>query len=162
MEPQPPGERMTAPTLATRLDGPAPEADIARDLVLRRALPILPLVLVAAALPWGLTGAVSAGYALALVCVNFLLAAALMAWSARISLTLMMAMVLGGYILRLGLLVLAVVPFRHAGWMQIVPFSITLGVSHLGLLLWELRHVAGTLAYPGLKPIPAPIDNDKD
>jgi hypothetical protein len=140
----------------TRLDGPAPERDIARDLVLKRALPILPVVLVVAALPWGLTGAISAGYALVLVCVNFLLAAALMAWSAKISLTLMMGVVLGGYILRLGLLVLAVVPFRHADWMQIVPFAITLGVSHLGLLLWELRHVAGSLAYPGLKPTTSP------
>lgn len=136
----------------TRLVGPAPETDIARDLVLRRALPILPAVLVLAALPWGLTGAISAGYALLLVCLNFLLAAGLMAWSARISLTLMMGVVLGGYILRLGLLVAAVVPFRHADWMQIIPFAITLGVSHLGLLLWELRYVAGSLAFPGLKP----------
>ncbi|MCU1373653.1 MAG: hypothetical protein JWO68_939 [Actinomycetia bacterium] len=143
---------MTSPQFASRLDGPAPENDIARDIVLKRALPALPVILVVAALPWGLTGAVSAGDALALVCLNFLLAAALMSWSAKISLTLMMGVVLGGYILRLGLLVLAVVPFRHAGWMQIVPFAITLGVSHLGLLLWELRHVAGSLAYPGLKP----------
>jgi hypothetical protein len=153
---------MTSPQFATRLDGPAPETDIARDLVLKRALPALPVILVVAALPWGLTGALSAGYALALVCLNFLLAAALMSWSAKISLTLMMGVVLGGYILRLGLLVLAVVPFRHAGWMQIVPFAITLGVSHLGLLLWELRHVAGSLAYPGLKPTPASLNNDKD
>ena len=137
---------------ATLIDGPAPERDIARDIVLKRALPILPIVLIAAALPWGLTGAISAGYALVLVCLNFLLAAALMAWSAKISLTLMMGVVLGGYILRLGLLVLAVVPFRHADWMQIVPVAITLGVTHVGLLLWELRHVAGSLAYPGLKP----------
>jgi hypothetical protein len=143
--------------MATRLDGPSPETDIARDLVFRRALPILPVVLVLAALPWGLTGAISAGYALVLVCLNFLLSAALMSWSAKISLTLMMGVVLGGYILRLGLLVAAVVPFRHAGWMQITPFAITLGVTHLGLLLWELRYVAGSLAFPGLKPV-----TDKD
>ncbi len=142
---------MTSP-MVTRLDGPAPEREIARDLVLRRALPILPVVLLLAALPWGLAGAVSAGYALLLVCINFLLAAALMSWSARISLSLMMGVVLGGYIVRLGLLVAAVVPFKDAGWMELTPFAITLGVTHLGLLLWELRYVSGTLAFPGLKP----------
>jgi len=153
VEPKLEASAVSAAPLATRLDGPAPESDIARDLVLTRAVRVLPAVLLLAALPWGLTGAISAGYALVLVCANFALAAALMSWSARISLTLMMGVVLGGYVLRLGLLVLAVVPFRHADWMQIVPFAITLGASHLGLLLWELRHVAGTLAYPGLKPM---------
>jgi len=136
----------------TRLDGPAPEQEIARDLVRKRALPALPVVLLVFGLGWGLNGAVSAGYALVLVCLNFLLAAALISQTAKISLSLMMGAVLGGYILRLGLLTAAVVPFRHAGWMEIVPFAITLGVSHLGLLLWELRYVAGSLTYPGLKP----------
>ena len=142
---------MSAPMI-TRLDGPAPEREIARDLVLKRALPVLPLVLILASIPWGIAGAVSAGYALVLVCLNFLLAAGLMAWSARISLSLMMGVVLGGYLVRLGLLVAAVVPFRNAGWMELTPFAITLGVSHLGLLLWELRYVAGSLAFPGLRP----------
>lgn len=150
---------MTAP-LVTRLEGPAPEREIARDIVLRRALPLAPLVLLLAALPWGVTGAISAGYALLLVCLNFLLAAALMAWSAKISLSLMMGVVLGGYIVRLGLLVAAVVPFRDAGWMQLTPFAITLGISHLGLLLWELRYVAGSLAFPGLKPSANNTDKD--
>ena len=141
---------MTAPVL-TRLDGPAPEGDVARDLV-RKALPAAPVFLLAGAVGWGLDGALSSGYALALVCANFLVAAALMSWSARISLSLMMATVLGGYILRLGLLVAAVVPFRNAGWMELTPLAITLGVAHLGLLLWELRAVSASLAFPGLKP----------
>jgi hypothetical protein len=152
---------MSSP-MVTRLDGPSPEREIANDLVLRRALPAAPVVLLLAALPWGFAGAVSAGYALVLVCLNFLLAAALMAWSARISLSLMMGVVLGGYIVRLGLLVAAVVPFKDAGWMELTPFAITLGISHLGLLLWELRYVAGSLAFPGLRPSAVSTDNDKD
>ena len=152
---------MSAP-IATRLEGPAPERDIARDLVLRRALPLAPGILLLAALPWGFTGAISAGYALLLVCLNFLLAASLMAWSAKISLSLMMGVVLGGYILRLGLLVAAVVPFRDASWMELTPFAITLGISHLGLLLWELRYVAGSLAFPGLKPVAVSDNTNKD
>jgi hypothetical protein len=149
-------------TLATRIDGPAPEQDIARDIVLRRALPILPVVLVLAGLGWGLNGSLSAGYALVLVCVNFLLAAALISYTARISLSLMMGAVLGGYIVRLGLLTAAVVPFRHAGWMEIVPFVITLALSHIGLLFWELRYVAGSFTFPGLKPSAMTTSMDKD
>ena len=135
----------------TRLDGPAPEREVARDMV-RKALPAAPVFLIAAAIGWGLDGALSSAYALALVCANFLVAAALMAWSARISLSLMMAVVLGGYIARLGLLVAAVVPLRNAGWMELTPLAVTLGVAHLGLLLWELRAVSASLAFPGLKP----------
>ena len=142
---------MTAPVMVTRLDGPAPEREVARDIV-RKALPVAPVFLVASAIGWGFDGAISSGYALALVCANFLVAAALMSWSARISLSLMMATVLGGYILRLGLLVAAVVPFRNAGWMELTPLAITLGVAHLGLLAWELKAVSASLAFPGLKP----------
>jgi hypothetical protein len=145
--------------MVTRIDGPAPERDIARDIVVKRALPLLPAVLIVAGLGWGLNGALSAGYALVLVCLNFLLAAALITTTARISLSLMMGAVLGGYILRLGLLTAAVVPFRHAGWMEIVPFVITLALTHVGLLLWELRYVAGSFTFPGLKPTTA---TDKD
>ena len=154
MEPQAPPQRgrvVSAP-FVTRLEGPAPEQEIVRDLVVKRALPILPVVLVVFGIGWGLNGAISAGYALLLVCLNFLAAAALISYTARISLSLMMGAVLGGYIVRLGLLTAAVVPFRHAGWMEIVPFAITLGVSHVGLLIWELRYVAGSLTFPGLKP----------
>ena len=30
--------------------------------------------------------------------------------------------------------------------------GVTLIVTHLGLLIWETRHVSASLAYPGLKP----------
>ena len=75
----------------------------------------------------------------------------------------MMGVVLGGYILRLGLLVARrrAVPARRLDAAR-RRFAITLGVSHLGLLLWELRHVAGSLAFPGLKPTSASTDPNKD
>jgi len=33
-----------------------------------------------------------------------------------------------------------------------VPLALTIGVTHLGLLIWETRYVSASLAYPGLKP----------
>ena len=35
------------------------------------------------------------------------------------------------------------------------PLGLTLIVTHLGLLIWETRHVSASLAYPGLKPTAA-------
>ena len=35
---------------------------------------------------------------------------------------------------------------------SLVPLGLTLIVTHLGLLFWELRYVSASLAYPGLKP----------
>ena len=34
----------------------------------------------------------------------------------------------------------------------LVALGLTLIVTHLGLLLWELRYVSASLAFPGLKP----------
>ena len=77
---------------------------------------------------------------------------ALIAWSARISLALLMGAVLFGYLLRLGILLAAVLVVRDAGWISLPALGATIIVTHLGLLVWELKYVAASLAYPGLKP----------
>lgn len=145
---------MTAPTVFTRDLGPAPEPVIARDL-LRRALPVAPILVFLAALPWGADGALSAAFAVAIVLVNFLLAAWLLATTARISLGLMMGTALFGYVLRLGLIFAAVWLVKDAGWVHELALGLTLIVTHLGLLFWEMRYVSASLAHPALKP-PAP------
>ena len=100
----------------------------------------------------GLDGVFSALYGMALVLVNFLCAAGLVAVTARISLGLMMGAVLFGYIGRLGLIYLALVLVRDASWISLTALGLTIIVTHLGLLVWEMRYVAASLAYPGLKP----------
>ena len=140
---------MSAPF--ARVDAPAAEATVAHDLV-RRGLLVAPLLVVLGAIGWGVDGALSSGFAVALVCANFLLAAALITTTARISLGLMMGAVLFGYLARLGLLFLAVWLVKDASWMALVPFGLTLVVTHLGLLLWETRYVSASLAFPALKP----------
>lgn len=124
---------------------------MARDLA-RRAVPVAPVLVALCGVVWGMDGALSSAYAVALVVANFLVAAALMAWAVRISLAALMATVLAGYLVRLGALALAVLAVRHAGWVELVPLGLTLVATHLGLLVWESRKVSLSLAFPGLKP----------
>jgi hypothetical protein len=135
----------------TRLDGPAVEQQVAWDMI-RRAVFVAPVLLALAALVWGVHGAESAGYAVAVVLVNLALSAAILTWSARISLAVMMGAVLAGYVVRLGLVTVAVLAVIHQSWVVVVPLALTLMITHLGLLIWETRYVSATLAYPALKP----------
>ena len=137
--------------ITLRDDGPAVEMEVARDLV-RRGLWAAPALIALFGVIWGLNGALSTAYAIVLGGANFLLAAAMLAWTARISIPLMMGTALFGYLLRLGLIFLAVWLVRDASWVAIVPLCLAIIITHLGLLFWEMRYVSATLAFPGLKP----------
>ncbi len=141
---------MTDPML-TRLEGPAPEQQIAFDLV-RRSLPFAPIWLGFCAIIWGADGALSAGYGLGLILLNFLLAGAMLAWAARISVALLMGAAMFGFLIRLGLIFIAVWLVKDAAWIEMLPLGLTIIVAHLGLLAWETRYVSASLAYPSLKP----------
>ena len=141
------------PPLFTSRDesGATPERDIANDLI-KRGLMVLPALLLVFGITHGVDGVLSSAYGLTLVLVNFAFAAALLTYTARISLSLMMAAVLGGYVVRLGLITAAVIAVRDASWVEMVPLGFTIIVTHLGLLLWETKYVSASLAFPGLKP----------
>src|SRR3981081_4816581 len=94
---------MSSSPLVPRLEGPAPESQIARDLV-RRGLIAAPVFVAVSALFWRLDGVVSCLCALAIVLANFMLAATAMAVTARLPLVLMMGVSLFGYIVRLALI----------------------------------------------------------
>ena len=145
----------TTPLFVTRDEGPAPERDIANDLI-KRGLLVLPALLLVFGITHGVDGVLSSAYGLGLVLVNFAFAAALLTYTARISLSLMMGAVLGGYVLRLGLITAAVIGVRNASWVELVPLGFTIIVAHLGLLLWETKYVSASLAFPGLKPKGSP------
>jgi hypothetical protein len=137
--------------LTTRDTGPAVEREVARDMV-RRALPAAPVLVLLAALVWGVDGALSAAFAVAVVVVNFLVAAWVLAAASRISYGLLMGAALFGYLVRIALIGLAVWAVKDLSWVEPLPLGLTLIVTHLGLLLWELRYVSASLAFPGLKP----------
>jgi hypothetical protein len=136
--------------LDVQLEGPAPEVMVSNDLV-RRGLIASPVLIAVCAVIWGGDGAWSCAYAIGIVLANFALAAGSIALSARISLGLMMATVLFGYLVRLGLMFLAVYLVKDAGWISLPALGATIIVTHLGLLIWELKYVALTLSSPGLK-----------
>lgn len=155
----------TAGPLGMRRDvGPAVERTVATDMI-RRGLPALPVLVLVAGLVWGVDGAISAAFAIGLVVVNFLVSAALLARAASIGLSLLMAAALGGFVARLAFLTVAFLVVKDQAWMELVPFGLTLIVTHLGLLIWETRHVSVSLAFPGLKPTPAsppPVARSED
>jgi hypothetical protein len=142
-----------ADPMTTRIDGEAPEPVIVRDM-LKRAAWIAPALVIVGTAFWGLPGAVSTAYAVALVCVNFVLAASLNSWAARISVAALGAAAMFGFLLRLGLIFLAVLLVRDAWWVSLVPLGLTLVVTHLGLLFWEMKYISASLAFPALKPKP--------
>ena len=139
---------------AAALDAvPAVERQVVADMV-RRGLPLCGLLVVVGAVGWGVSGAVSAGTAVVLVLANFAAAAALLGWAATISPQALMGAALGGFLLRLGVIAVAVNVLRDLSWVSWPALATALLASHLGLLLWELRHVSATLAYPGVRPRP--------
>jgi len=141
-------------TLANDYMQVAPERDIARDLAWRAAR-VAPAFVVIGVIGWGVAGAASVAIALMLVVANFLIGAAIITRAVRISLNALYGAVLFGYLIRLGVLAAIAVVLKGSGdWFVAVPFAVTLLVTHLGLLVWETRHISVSLAFPGLAPEP--------
>jgi hypothetical protein len=138
------------------LNAPVPDApDVERRLAFdmaRRGLWVVPAVVAAAGAVWGSEGVWSALVAVAVVLVNLVLAAVSLSWAARRSLTLLMAVAMGGFLVRMGLVTAVLLAVRNQPWIDLVALGVTVLVTHLGLLFWELRYVSATLAYPALKP----------
>ena len=137
--------------LHDRMEGPSPAAEVGRDMV-RRGLPLLPIGMVLGALVDGFAGAASVTYGVAIILINTLLSAYLLAWASQISFVVVAAAAFGGYIIRLTLIFGAVWLVKDAPWISLVPLGVTMILTHLGLLVWELRYVSASLAHPGLKP----------
>ena len=131
--------------------GPAVERELAFDMV-RRGVVVAPVLVLLGALVWGGDGAWSLLVAVGLVLVNLALSAIALSWAARVSLTMIMAVALGGFAVRMGLVVAVVALVRDEPWIDLTALAVGVLVTHLGLLFWELRYVSASLAYPGLKP----------
>jgi hypothetical protein len=147
------GDAPDIDAITMRLEGPAPEVEVSTDMI-KRGLLVAPVLLVICGVIWGLDGVWSSAYGIAIVLANFALAAAMIASAARISIGLMMGATLFGYLIRLGLIFLAVWLVKDASWISLPALGSTIIVTHLGLLFWEMKYVALSLASPGLKPAP--------
>lgn len=147
--------RRSADVMTTRFDGPSPEVEVSTDMI-KRGVFVAPVLIAICAVIWGLDGAWSSAYGIAIVLANFALAALFISTAARISLGMMMAATMFGYVIRLALIFLAVWLVRDAGWISFPALGSTIIVTHLGLLFWEMKYVALSLAAPGLKPTSSP------
>lgn len=144
--------KLTAADLnAPAPDAPAVESELAFDM-LRRGIWFAPLVVLAAAGIWGRDGAASAGVAIGIVLVNLVMAAMALSWAARRSLTLLLGVALGGFMVRMILVTVVLFLVRNQPWVDFVALGVTVLVTHLGLLFWEMRYVSASLAFPALKP----------
>lgn len=132
---------------------PAVEAQVARDMV-TRVLPAAPVIVLVAGLVRGGAGAWSAAAAVLVVTVNLVGSAVSLGWAARRSPAALMGTALGGFLVRMIVLTLAVWAVKGQAWADLPTLAVTILVTHLGLLFWETRYVSANLAFPGLKPAP--------
>jgi ATP synthase I chain len=144
---------------------PAPpvERRIAVDLA-RHGLLVAPVIVLVAGLLRGVDGAASAALGLAVLVLNFLAAAISLEWGARRGGNALFAVALGGFLFRM-VSILAVILVAQAlfGWVDVIVLGVTLFLTHLGLLFWELRSVSFSLAAPGLqrdRPTPSARKED--
>jgi hypothetical protein len=137
--------------LTSKPTGEATEVEISIDMI-KRGLIAAPILIAVCGVIWGVDGAWSSAYAIAIVLVNFALSAAIIAGGSRISYAALLGGVLFGYIFRLALIFLAVWVVKDTSWISMPAIGVSIIVTHFGLLVWELKYVAISLAYPGLKP----------
>jgi hypothetical protein len=137
--------KMFAPDL-----GAPVEKNIAIDIV-KRSVVFIPVLLIIGVIAGGSKGAASTAFAIAIVLANFLLSAFALSWAARISFIALGMAAMFGFLIRLGLITAAVLLVRKQEWVSIPILGIMIVVTHLALLLWELRFVSLSFSSPGVR-----------
>jgi hypothetical protein len=130
------------------------EKNIAIDIV-KRSVFLVPILLIIGAIAGGAKGGASTAFAIAIVLANFLLSAFALSWAARISFVALGMAAMFGFLIRLGLITAAVLLVRKQEWVSIPILGIMIVVTHLALLIWELRFVSLSLSSPGVREKPA-------
>jgi hypothetical protein len=113
---------------------------------------VTPIVLLVAGVFRGIDGLVSALIGLVLVALNFLASARSITWVAQRSPGAVMGVMLGGFVVRIGILFGVALALEQVSWVDVPVLVLTVAVMHIFLLTWETRHVSLTLGAPGLKP----------
>jgi len=123
-------------------------AEPEREMV-RRALPLSIPALAAALVLGGALGgreaAVSAAIGVAVVFANFVAYGLSLAYAARISLTVLFAVGLGGFIVRLGIVVAIILGLEQLAWFSVVAFVAALVPTTIALLVFEIKVLSGRM-----------------
>ncbi len=145
--------------LLSRFEGRSPAMQVGIDIVKRGAI-IAPVAILVGTLIWGTDGGASVALGLGLILVNMWLSAWIIDVTARISFAALAGGAMFGFLIRLSIISAVVISVRNVSWVDLVALGITIIVTHLGLLFWELRYISASLAYPGLKPGAGLASND--
>ena len=117
--------------------------------LVRRLLPYSLPAFAVAALTGGLLGgagaAWSAGIAVIVVTVNFVGNAYSVSWAARIGPTVLMAVGLGGFMVRLATLTVALLLLDRLGWFSPLAFTAAFVPTTIALLAVEMKLLAGRM-----------------
>lgn len=119
-----------------------------REMV-RKALPLaVPALLVAIGVGWWLGGrdaAASAAIGVVVVFANFALYGLSLAYAARISLIVLFAVGVAGYIVRLAAVVVIILGLKQLSWFSVVAFVAALVPTTIVLLSFEIKLAAGRM-----------------
>jgi ATP synthase protein I len=118
-------------------------------LAIRRVLPFAPVALVAAFVLGQVLGgsgaAWSAAIAIVIVLANFVANALSVAWAAQVSPTMLYAVAMGGFVMRLIVFTIALVLLNTVSWFSPVAFALTLVPATIGLLVLEAKALSGRI-----------------
>lgn len=128
---------------------PAVERQVALDLV-RRAAIVAPVVLLVAYLVSGVEGLAGAAIALVLVAANFLAGAASLQWAGRRGPNALAVVAVVGFLVRMAVVLVVILLVQDV--VDVLWLVGVLAVTHVGVLIWETKHLSISLAAPGLKP----------
>ena len=128
----------------------SPVAEIMQDIV-RRGLILAPVAIFISFVAGGGVAAASLALGVGAVLINFAVSAYILIWASKLPLRLLASMTVSGYFFRTALIAGLVWLVKDAVWINLVLLCLTLVVTHLGLLFWELRFVSKTV-HSGLKP----------
>ena len=121
-----------------------PERELVRRL-LPFAVPALAIAAGAGAVLGGADAAWSAGIAIVVVALNFVAYAGSVAWAARISPMLVMAVGLGGYVVRVAAFTVALVLLNRLAWFSPLAFVAAFAPATIALLAVEMRLLGGRM-----------------
>lgn len=117
--------------------------------VVRKVLPFsVPAVAIAALVAGMLAGsgaAISAALGVVLVFANFVFFAVSVAYAARISLTLLYGVALGGFMVRVVILVVLLLALEQFSWFSVGAFVAAFVVCTVALLSVEIKMIAGRM-----------------
>ena len=117
--------------------------------LVRRLLPYsVPVLAIAAFVGWllgGVGAGTSAGVAVAFVAVNVVANAVSMAWAARTSPVLLMAVGIGGFVVRLATFTVALFLLDRLAWFSPMAFTSVFVPTTIALLVLEMRLLSGRM-----------------